>query len=350
MSIPAWELQQINLLSAQNELDSVDPSIIASIDQAESSGQGGAINSSGFGGYFGLGAGSNYPGGTASAGLLQSTTPTAFDTQAQLAASEFAKLLNENTGNVYASENEYQGNPPNAQGEGVQVFAQNNVPLYDNVPLPTGASTTSVIAEPATSQSNTALSSLTNAVSHAQSVSPKDGLGKVLLALDGYMNPQVNPVSSILSLGLSNIEAEIIMIFSRLVGVGIGLGLMAIGAYLGFVQPIGGATGILSQVNQRSRISNTRQRNLLTQQQNEQRASSANSMAEYREKLLGQREAERQTRAQQAAERLAAQQQRDAQRAANQAAQVRARQAANRIRRAQENRQQGFLRDKPLRF
>lgn len=123
-NLPAWQVDTLNTLAGENALFGVPPSVLAGIDQAESSGSGGAINSSGYGGYFGLGAGHTYPGGSPPASLLDSTTPQAFATQAQIAASEFSSLLASQGGDIYAAERAYQG----GGNEGTNVFASLGIP------------------------------------------------------------------------------------------------------------------------------------------------------------------------------------------------------------------------------
>ena len=132
--IPGWENQQLNQLYQSGQLYGVDPQILAGIDQAESSGQGGSINPQGYGGFFGLGANSTYPGGQSSPGLLQGTSQQAFDQQAQLAANDFAGLMNSYGGNIYEAEQAYQQGGQNAgsyatnPGEGDSVFAALGLP------------------------------------------------------------------------------------------------------------------------------------------------------------------------------------------------------------------------------
>ncbi len=91
--MPAWEVTQLQSLSAQGLLHGVDPLALAAIAKNESGFEaaGPGINSSGYGGYFGLGAGSAYPGGTPSSSLLLTNSPASFDTQAQIASSLVAK-------------------------------------------------------------------------------------------------------------------------------------------------------------------------------------------------------------------------------------------------------------------
>lgn len=134
--IPGWELAQLNDLAAAGDLYGLPPIVPAAIDQAESSGQGGAINTSGYGGYFGLGANTSYPGGSTTTALLESTTPAAFDAQAELAASEYASLLAKTGGDTAAAERAYQG----GGNEGVNVFASLGVPPQLN-PTASGGTT-----------------------------------------------------------------------------------------------------------------------------------------------------------------------------------------------------------------
>lgn len=123
--IPAWQQQQLAQLSAAGQLSSVDPLYLALIDQAESSGEvaGAGVNSSGYGGYFGLGAGTQYPGGSVSRQVLLTNSPASFDQQAEVAASEFASLLSQHGGNPIAAEEAYQG----GSQEGATIFEQAGV-------------------------------------------------------------------------------------------------------------------------------------------------------------------------------------------------------------------------------
>lgn len=118
--IPQWEIVQLENLSGSGQLSGVDPLDLAVIDQAESSGRGGGINSSGYGGWFGLGVGKQYPTGSISAATMRSTTPQAFDQQATVAAGEFASLLGQHGGNPIAAEMAYQG----GSTEGAKLFQQ----------------------------------------------------------------------------------------------------------------------------------------------------------------------------------------------------------------------------------
>lgn len=108
LSIPAWQSQELNDLAAGGLLSGVPPIDLAVMDQAESSGQGGGLNPEGYGGYFGLGAGSSYPGGTPSSSLLTDPSQGSFDAQAVIAASTFAEDLSSAGGNPIGAEGIYQ--------------------------------------------------------------------------------------------------------------------------------------------------------------------------------------------------------------------------------------------------
>jgi hypothetical protein len=128
LSLPPWELQQLGDLASQGQLSGVDPRILAGIDIAESSGQGGGINQQGYGGWFGLGSNTTYPGGwQTSPQELSSTSPQAFDAQAATAAAEFASLLQSHGSNPYLAEQAYQG----GSSEGTSIFAQLGIPQTD---------------------------------------------------------------------------------------------------------------------------------------------------------------------------------------------------------------------------
>jgi hypothetical protein len=126
-NIPSWEIAQLTDLSNSGALSGVDPYILSGIAQAESGGQGGGVNSEGYGGYFGLGTAA-YPGGyQLSESELTGTTPEDFDIQAETAAAEFASLLSKNGEDPYLAEQAYQG----GSSEGDEVFQSLNIPGLD---------------------------------------------------------------------------------------------------------------------------------------------------------------------------------------------------------------------------
>lgn len=118
---------QLEQLSQQGLLSNIPPQIIAYIQQAESSfgyNAGGVINSSGFGGYFGLAKSQKYPAGSTTPALLHDTSPTGYAQQAIIAASAFASYLNANNGDFIAAENTYQTGKASGSGNGAGIFEQ----------------------------------------------------------------------------------------------------------------------------------------------------------------------------------------------------------------------------------
>jgi hypothetical protein len=128
VTLPAWEIQQLQSLGASGSLSGLPPSILEAIDQAESGGMGGSVNAEGYGGYFGLSQ------SQVGSSLLRETSPQAFATQAEVAAADFATLLKANNGNVYAAEQQYQTGSPQGSGEGTMVFHELGIPAtYEGV-------------------------------------------------------------------------------------------------------------------------------------------------------------------------------------------------------------------------
>ena len=140
--IPAWEAQQLDSLAAAGLLHGVPPLALAAVAKNESGFEvaGAGVNSSGYGGYFGLGAGSAYPGGTPSRALLLTNSPASFDTQAEIASSLIAQGAAQAGGNVVEGVNYlnlgktsgplgadasiyagYLGGPPQARGISTQM-------------------------------------------------------------------------------------------------------------------------------------------------------------------------------------------------------------------------------------
>jgi hypothetical protein len=122
-SIPSWEWSELQNLGSAGDLSGVNPLAIGAIDQAESSGVGGGINSAGYGGFFGLGEDSTYPGGSPSPALLEATSTSAFDTQAEIAASAFNEYLTEAGGDPVAAEEIYQTGSASGPTEGSKILA-----------------------------------------------------------------------------------------------------------------------------------------------------------------------------------------------------------------------------------
>ncbi len=101
---PTTELQLLEQLGSQGQLSGVNPQYLAIIAQEESGYEqaGAGINSSNYGGYFGLST------QTAPPSVLMSQSQQSFVTQAVDAAKIFAAGLKASGGNVYGAENYYQ--------------------------------------------------------------------------------------------------------------------------------------------------------------------------------------------------------------------------------------------------
>lgn len=121
-SIPTWELTDLATLAAGGKLNGVAPIDLAAIDEAESGGEkgGAGVNSEGYGGYFGLGAGTQYPTGSISGAQLNENNSASFEAQAQVASGEFASLLKSHGGDALTAEKAYQG----GSSEGDTIMAE----------------------------------------------------------------------------------------------------------------------------------------------------------------------------------------------------------------------------------
>jgi hypothetical protein len=125
-NIPSWQATILDSLSSQGLLSGVNPAVLAAIDQAESGGSGGTINSAGYGGFFGLAPNETYGASGASVTSAQLSDPgqASFTAQAETAASAFQSYLSQAGGNALRAETIYQqgGSSTGISGEGVSVF------------------------------------------------------------------------------------------------------------------------------------------------------------------------------------------------------------------------------------
>lgn len=180
LNIPGWEQTQLLDLYNAGDLGKLNPLYLGLIDSAESSGQGSTfLNSSGYGGFFGLSTGkyatSGIPNDPGSVPLttLTSTDPASFDQQAVVAAGFFQSLMNEFGGNPVRAEAAYQNGPGgSASSPGATLFAQ---ALGGNTPPQlTAGGVTGAPASGATTNVNTITLS---------------GVGGALQALNKVLNP-----------------------------------------------------------------------------------------------------------------------------------------------------------------
>jgi len=158
--IPDWQISELQKLAIGGELSGVNPVALGVIDDAESSGSGGGINPENYGGWFGLGVGSTYPAGTPTAALLSATTPAAFDTQAEIAASTFAQDLNAQGGNPVLAEEVYQSGKAAGPTEGSKIMAS-----FLGMTQPAATPATSSTAAPSSSSASTPATATTTGLS-----------------------------------------------------------------------------------------------------------------------------------------------------------------------------------------
>lgn len=269
--IPTWEQQLLEQLSQQGSLSGVNPQDLAAIDLAESSGSGGGVNSEGYGGWFGLGYNTTYPGGgSLSEGELTSTTQTAFEKQAEIAAAEFASLLSSHGGDPIAAEQAYQGGGT----EGSSIFQQYGLGGGQAFGSPTAPNVTGVGNAVLTSASATNSTSPSDTTS--TSTASLGTFGKVLAELDSFLNPAVGggPLDLLGITGLSTLDSDILRVITRgFMGL-VGVGVIFVGFYMIVRQT--GAGGIIG---------------IAERQQTEARQRSALDVREYEAETARSREA-----------------------------------------------------------
>jgi len=185
LSIPSWQQAELAQLSGEGLLSGVSPLYLAVIDQAESSGQGGGLNPQGYGGYFGLGAGSTYPAGTPSSALLSNPSQQSFDAQAEIAASTFAQDLSSAGGSPIGAEGIYQtgsASPAGGPSEGQLLMQELLGGTATSTPSTPSATDTLSISGLAAGTSPLNLPGAGSAVSAVTSTAISAGLQAVLPA------------------------------------------------------------------------------------------------------------------------------------------------------------------------
>lgn len=121
-AIPSWQRNALDSLSGAGSLYGLSPRVLAVIDKEESGGDGGGINATDYGGFFGENEAATYPGGTTTPSLLEATTPASFDTQAEIAASSYVEDLASTGGNYVSAEEVYQSGHAGALTPGAKLF------------------------------------------------------------------------------------------------------------------------------------------------------------------------------------------------------------------------------------
>jgi hypothetical protein len=183
IGIPAWEQSELTRLSNAGQLSGVNPIDEALIILEESGGQGGGINSEGYGGFFGLSE------DQAGVSTLESTSTSSFDTQAEESASDFAKALSVTGDNAIEAENYYQTGKVGETSSGARLFAQ----FLDGIG----------IAAPKTGSGSTPATTAAKTVNTGGS-----GLDGFIRGLDALLNPgsytsSPSIIEDVLTLGLS---------------------------------------------------------------------------------------------------------------------------------------------------
>ncbi len=119
--VPSWQVTALEQLAAQNKLSGLPTWVLALIAKEESGFEdaGAGVNSSNYGGYFGLST-SSVPAAT-----LMTNSQASFEQQAPIAAAIFAAQLQRFGGNFVRAEAAYQNGPNGAATSGgSKLFSQ----------------------------------------------------------------------------------------------------------------------------------------------------------------------------------------------------------------------------------
>lgn len=259
--MPQDQQDILTQLSGSGGLEGINPAVLAEIDQWESDFEtaGAGVNSSGYGGYFGLGT-APYPGGTLTTADLNTSSDAEFTKQAHIAASEVNSLLQQNNGDLQAAMNAYDGGS-SAETAGVIAAAGGN---------PGG--------EPGDIQGGSGA-----AVQTANSVAartPLGGSGNLIQELDALLNPSGGGfVEQLTTLGASDAVATAKLLVFRGLFAGIFVAITLLGIKALTAAGTGGGSKGPSVTdfidNERNR--NTRQNAIDVQSQNASTAAAAES-------------------------------------------------------------------------
>ena len=196
--LPSWETTDLTSLAQEGKLYGIDPYVIGALTQAEEHGIGGYINSENYGGFFGLSDVASYPGGSPSAALLQDTSSSSFEQQAEITASQIA-YNQKSTSDLYAAvAKSWGGDASYLPDYGIPNTSNSGLTFPTNVgygpPVVTGGKSSP--GQPA-------------APAGPQSFGAASTLGKILIQLDLILNPQHSiqapgTLESILTLGAAD--------------------------------------------------------------------------------------------------------------------------------------------------
>jgi hypothetical protein len=271
--IPTWQISDLQKLKQQGLLSGVDPVILAAIDQAESGGEmrGAGINAEGYGGYYGLAMGVPYDAGTASKQMLDTNSQQSFEQQSVIAGSAVAALLQQYNGNLNAAINTYVTGKPNPSTTPLDTTLVDQYYGGSSAAVPSAnqiASSTSGISGPA----------------------PSSTVGKFLLGLDKFLNPQVGSTAV-----LGSLTNTLDTLVSRGIMSLFSAGIIFAGIYLMVKQPMGGSgmvdggIGLSREVRQWQGLSQRRESENTRTNLAQQRIQQAQDRAAQQERLQEQR-------------------------------------------------------------
>ena len=181
--LPSWETTDLTSLAQEGKLYGIDPYVIGALTQAEEHGIGGYINSENFGGFFGLSDVASYPGGSPSAALLQDTSLSSFEQQAEITASQIA-YNEKSTSDLYAAvAKSWGGDASYLHDYGIPDTSNSGLTL--TFPINVGYGPQDVTG----GQSSTDTTSPDTTNTGPQTFGEASTMGKILIQLDLILNP-----------------------------------------------------------------------------------------------------------------------------------------------------------------
>ena len=186
----------LDKMSSSNQLYGVPPQVLAAVASNESGYEnaGAGVNSSGYGGYFGLGVGQPYPGGgpnqgqagSATRSLMLTNSPTSFQYQAKLSSAEIAWLDQTYAGGTMVKALEdYVGGPGNPTYAGeAQIYTQTVLGGHGQAGGTPGGTPSGGISGTPSNYPQVTTTQLTAA--KAQSL---HGATAILTEIDAFLNP-----------------------------------------------------------------------------------------------------------------------------------------------------------------
>jgi len=202
---PPWQEQVLQSLAAQGKLSGLNPLDIAGIEEAETGGwSGGAINPSGYGGYFGL---STADGPTAvelntggASTPPSASTLSSYTVQAQDAANIFSQQLQRYGGNIAQAETGYQDGSYSGTPSGGAAIVESVVGT-DSAGNPTPGGTVG---------SGGGANTVSAAGTGSSNAIKLTGIAGVLQEINDLMNPpSASTLAQITSLGTAGVVSSI---------------------------------------------------------------------------------------------------------------------------------------------